>query len=255
MSNSCMEHRWGLFIDIDGFSVRYKQNQTNALLTLGRLSGDLFRIGKYFCEEKCLFIHQFGDGFLVLSDFPEDSLNRPLSIAIALMQSMLLWGCEGGGVCRVAISTGDFSDVSGCLPPEIQEDKSFNHHSVRLGGGLMTFIPVMGSALINPYKLQSKGPKGPLLLVDAKLNCFMPTESVSKLQRTMDFLLVDWLHTRLPLASELLGCLRGQNGKLTIPDLLFEEQLLKYVKMHSMTGEWASSVQELISGAYSCPKL
>ena len=250
MSNSCMEHRWGLFIDIEGFSHRYSKNSCDALLSLGCLAGDLFQIGKYFTEHERLLIHQFGDGFLVLSDFPEDSLNRPLSIAIALMQSMLLRGREGGGVCRAAISTGDFSDVSGCLPPEVREDKSFDHHFVKLGDGLMTLIPVMGSALINPYKLQSKGPKGPLLFVDAKLDCFMPTKGVSILHRTKDSLQVDWLHARLPLASELLGCLRGKHGKMTIPDSLLEEQLSKYVKTHCMNGKWASSAQELISGAY-----
>jgi len=250
MSGNRMEDRWGLYIDIEGFSHRYSRNPSDALFSLGCLAGDLFKIGKYFTDPERLFIHQFGDGFLILSYFSKNSLNLPLSIAVSLMQSMLLRGREGGGVCRAGISTGDFADITGCLPTEITRDKSFRQRSVAIGDGLMTLIPVMGSALINPFKLQSKGPKGPLLFVDASLDRFLPSEGVSILRQSEEALQIDWVHCQLPMVEDLLGCLRGGTESLHVPAKLLEKQLTNYIHIHknNVSDEWVSETQRLIAG-------
>ena len=67
------------------------------------------------------------------------------------------------------------SDIMGCLHSRIQ--KAFGNRrdecrcSINIGAGIMTFVPVMGTALINANRLaKSKYHEGPLLLIDNKLD-------------------------------------------------------------------------------------
>ena len=158
--------RWSLYIDIQGFSKIYNSVPNLALNILTELTKGLYKIGINIFPDspKSLFIHQIGDGFVILSDFPDKSLERPISIAIALMQLILL----KGGILRAAISDGKFGDILSCYPKEIRE-KFDKNGVIQVGDGLMTIFPVMGDALISSHELERGKPKGPLLFVDAKL--------------------------------------------------------------------------------------
>ena len=80
--------RWCNFIDILGFSQLWESDQSRALHALRELMGAIYRIGTrvYPHEVKRLFVHHLGDGFAIVSDFGEASLERPLGIAAALMR-------------------------------------------------------------------------------------------------------------------------------------------------------------------------
>lgn len=105
--------RWGIYIDIEGFGSRYDPTM-KALLPLNALMEGIFNIGskKYNDDVTRLFAHQFGDGFVIVSCFEENSLDRPAAIAIALMRHVLV----GGGLAKASISEGGFSDIKGCYP-------------------------------------------------------------------------------------------------------------------------------------------
>ena len=105
---------------------------------------DLYRIGIriYPSAPHRLFIYQLGDGFIVCPDFGDPNLNRPISIAIALMQSTAL----RGGLAKAAISHGEISDILSCYPKEIQDNVS--HGGVALGSGIVSVANIVKGYLL-----------------------------------------------------------------------------------------------------------
>ena len=163
-----MDKRWGLNIDIEGFSHLYEsgdQNQSKAIWGLRELMYAIIQIGKKVYpgdpninESDRIFAHQFGDGFIIVSDFEETDASRCISIAIALMRHMLVKGYA----TKVAISSGGMASINECYPEEMRNAKN---GTLTLGAGLMTSIPVMGTALTKAHKLGSRV-SGNVLVVD-----------------------------------------------------------------------------------------
>lgn len=166
-----MNDRWGISIDVEGFSANYEHSEerkTFAICALGELMDAVYRIGslcfpgtseKNYSER--LFAHQFGDGFIVCSDYPEPDASRAIAISIAILRHLILKGVAA----KAAISTGDLSGIKGCYPQpmcDASEDR------LDLGMGLMTIIPVMGTALTKAHKLGASH-KGAVLVVEPGL--------------------------------------------------------------------------------------
>lgn len=191
--------RWSLFMDIDGFSKVYEEDHVRALLALGAMMEALYFLGsRVFCDEPHrLFIHQLGDGFVVIPSFAESSLRNPLAIAVIALRHVL----ANGGAARAAISTGDFSDISGCYPDVIQ-DAMTDHGVLMLGEGLMTIFPVMGSALINSHRLEKTEPKGSLVVVQSDLIGEIPAEYSATQVGAEDTVVVDWIGAENDFLSE-----------------------------------------------------
>src|SRR3546814_19553759 len=59
-----------------------------------------------------------------------------------------------GCLARAAVAEGDFADYSGCWPKEIRQEIANlqSDDTVSLGSGIMTLLPVMGTALITANK-------------------------------------------------------------------------------------------------------
>ena len=167
--------------------------------------GGIYAIGtKVFTEDGSrLFAHQFGDGFVIVSDFHETNLDRCTAIAVALMRHISKAGC----LARAAIAEGDFADISGCWPREIREARALNggERAVQLGSGLLTLLPVMGTALISANKLDSCNPtKGAILTVE--------TANASRISRDFrrttvaqnsGITVIDWVHATSPILEEI----------------------------------------------------
>jgi hypothetical protein len=185
---------WSLWIDIEGFSSIYNSDQTHALVSLGRVMEAIYKIGSraYSSYPNRLFAHQFGDGFVVISDFPEDDPDRPIAIAIAIMRHAL----AAGGACKAAVSCGTTSDVVGCYPKVIRDNVKDGR--IDVGDGLMTINPVLGTALVASVGL-SRRRHGAVLLVDADKFLRMSQGLIS----ILDPLTIDWIHSEFPLAREL----------------------------------------------------
>lgn len=192
-----MEKRWSIWIDIEGFGVIYGKSREQALSALSHLMDALYRTATnvYAESPNRLFIHQFGDGFVIVSDFPETSAERPLAMAITLMRHMISLQVA----TKVAISAGDFSDVLGRYPDAIQEAVTGDGRTFKVGEGLMSVIPVMGMALISPYKLSNKK-TGALLLLDTAPFSNIPEGIKSSSSEPMT---IDWVHSDLPLIKEI----------------------------------------------------
>lgn len=196
-----MNERWAISIDIEGFSAHYECGEKGkdfAIFALGELMGSIFRVGeqcfpgtpeKNFSER--LFVHQYGDGFLVCSDFPEPDASRAIAIAVALMRHMMV----SGYATKSAISVGDLSGIQGCYPKPMRDAAN---DCVPMGMGLMTTIPVMGTALTRAYKLAARQ-RGAVLVLDKHLIDLGLPEGAKTRGAANNC--IDWISSELPLAD------------------------------------------------------
>lgn len=157
-----MSGRWAIHIDVEGFGSKWNDTM-EAFRGLNSLMQGIFWIGSRVYPEppERIFAHQFGDGFLIVSDFHEENLGRAVLVGIALLRHVL---CNGA-VAKAAISEGELSDVQGCYPPEVTTQR--DNGNVLMGAGLMTVFSVMGTALIHAVTLDKQSPSGPLLTIGA----------------------------------------------------------------------------------------
>lgn len=247
MKGSEITRRWAIYIDIEGFSVIYEQDITRALLSLGGLMEDIFKIGNSLFPEppERLFAHQLGDGFVIISDFVEQSLERPISIAVALLQSTLL----RGGTARAGISEGDFADIRGCYPDLIKENRN-DDGILRLGHGILTTFNVMGSALIRAVKITKKIPKGPCLLIDLNLKHKVPADIFPSINETNDTLELNWFITHLNGLNKIHECLEIDPLDTNILAKNMKDYLSNSASS-SLSKEWKASANRLIKAVQS----
>lgn len=227
-------NRWSLWIDVEGFSAIYLTDETRALLAIGSLMEAIFKVGSSMRGHSSrLFAHQFGDGFVIVSDFPEDSAERPLAIAISLMRHLLAQGI----VCKAAVACGGFADVKGCYS-EIVMTECKNSAVVSMGEGLMTIIPVMGTALITSHNL-SRERRGSVLLIQE--DCFqtLPDKTVI---RTRSPTVVDWIHSDLDLSRRV----SATANLMYLDTATAEVSLRNYIEAHgaSVGSPWVSATLE-----------
>jgi hypothetical protein len=130
--------RWAIFLDIEGVSKIFPNDEAHffgafdALLNVPGCIGTLV----YPDTPNRLFTHQVGgDGLLIVSEFAEGRPEVPISIAIVLMQVLLI----NGAVAKGGISEGSFGDVQNCFP-SLEALPRAGDHRYRLGGGLLTMI-------------------------------------------------------------------------------------------------------------------
>jgi hypothetical protein len=195
---------WSIFIDVEGFSslqnVQSTSEVSRGLNGLRLLTTELFKIGAnaypgktFNAAAERLFMHQFGDGYLIWPCCWEDQVERPLLICIAIMRSLIL----SKVATKAAISYGSLSDQLFVYAHDIKEKPGFKHGRASIGNGLMTFTPALGTALINPYKLSNKL-KGAQLIVDynAIAPPLLPAWLSHRTPRESDgsWGVVDWVH-------------------------------------------------------------
>ena len=232
------EGRWALFIDVEGFSLLYKQNEPQALKRFEQLAEAIHEIlEKPPNAFPRMGAHHMGDGFVIVSDSSEEPVEQPLALAIALMRHLLAKGIA----CKAGISAGGFSDIGGCLPRCIQ-DQMDNTQAIRKEKYRMTFWPVMGTALINAFNLIKKGPSGPLVLLDGRL---YTTSTIKALDHAESFVIVDWIRSEPPLLAELM---RNLGADTQAPEEL-ARRLNNYVSQAAgISAEWKANALRLAQG-------
>jgi hypothetical protein len=233
-----MSERWSIYIDIEGFGALWEKND-RALRALGELMRGIFRLAHrcYPCEPQRLFAHQFGDGFIVLSDFHEESLERCAAIAVTLMRHVAAHSC----FARAAIAEGEWSDIQGCYPNEVLSSLE-GDHTIGLHMGIMTIIPVMGTALIRAVALGKRAPKGPLLIVESskmrRLGATTPCTTIPN----SDLISIDWVHMESALVTDL-----KTKTSLSAPSAAALENMLKgYCTINEAPEEWRKGVSDYL---------
>ena len=148
--------RWCIYIDILGFSNLWEFDRPKAMASLRELMWAIIQVGQKVYPDHLsqkrerLFAHHIGDGFAIVSEFHEDSLERPISIAIALMRHVV---ASTGCFASAAIAEGDFADIQSCYPKEASRSQD---RTINLGAGIMTLHSVMGTAFIRAYNISNK---------------------------------------------------------------------------------------------------
>ena len=198
-----MSQRWCIYIDILGFSSIWECNEYKALNSLGELMRAIYRIGKkvYPNEVERLFVHQMGDGFAIVSDFGEATLERPIAASIALMRHV----ASTGMFATAAIAEGKFSDITGCCPREVTAD--LDGGAVNLGEGLMTLSSVMGTAFIRAHNLHQRAPSGPFLVMRNDYSRIriadLPVKPINENSQGTQLLSIDWVRARMQTLSDI----------------------------------------------------
>jgi len=227
--------RWAILIDMEGFSeLWHKEDQV--LRSLGELMRSIFRIGRMCFPDspERLFAHQISDGFLVVSDFGEDNLERAITIAVALMQHV----AATGRLTKAAISEGELSDIQSCYPREVLNELESDHR-VSLRMGLMTIFPIMGTALIRAAKVAKTSPSGPLLIIEkSKATRIPPHIPLCEVQNS-DQLSIDWVN----MNSELLSKIQSEAGLSQLGSEKLKELLATYCTEHKLPEKWVNGVR------------
>ncbi|SNS88423.1 hypothetical protein [Sphingopyxis indica] len=196
--------RWSIWIDIEGFSTLWGR-ENKAVLGLTALMEGIYRIGNqvYRGDGDRFFAHQFGDGFIIVADFHEPGLDRCAAIAVSLMRHVSRTGC----LARAAIAEGEFADISGLWPKVIREAgvRDGSDDCVALGSGVMTLLPVMGTALIAANKLDAKNPVKGSILTIATANAARISPSFQRKEVAEDrrLTIIDWVHSEHGLIDQI----------------------------------------------------
>jgi hypothetical protein len=248
---SAGDDRWAIYIDVQGFGKLWdtdEDGKDRALAGLGCLMQAIFRIGS-----KCypidperaelpsrIFAYQFGDGFIIQGEGePGHSFEHAVTITIALLRHMAAFRC----FAKAAIVKGSLSDINGCYPREVTSQVS-REGVVKLGQGVMTLVPVMGTALTRGNRMEKAAPKGPLLVTDEKnVPLFPPGMGYAQTNEDKSTVSVDWLHYE----SKLLDRLQ-RDGHLSSSTTERIEQLLRnYCSTEELPNGWVQNANKYLN--------
>ena len=230
-----MDDSWAIYIDIEGFSAFYTEGN-DALWALNRLMLAIYRIGKLVFPEPPdrLFVHQLGDGFLIVSDCHEAILDRAASIATVLMKFITSFGL----FARASVAEGDLSDITGCYPKEVMDNcRQGDTLVATMGAGSMIISPVMGTSLINAVGIDKIAPKGPMLTLPISFRKRLSSNIISKAIVDTPIMAIDWIHTE---GDHLTKIKTKANLEFPSPKNL-EICLGNYMSKHKLPSEWKNS--------------
>src|SRR5919106_681816 len=232
-----MAESWALYIEEEGFAQHWDHIMA-AFSGLNAMMEAICRIGIHVFPDPGdrLFCYQFGDGFLVTSDFHEKDLSRAALISIAILRHVL----AASRVARASLVEGEMSDIAGCYPKEVR--KHNDRTTVAVGAGLLLTSPVLGEGLLRSVSLGKKEPRGPLFLINAKLASRL-NKTISSEDIGNGVAIVDWLNGEPEGLADI-----PHEAKLNIHS---SEQRVEMMRNYladnrSMSPEWRSSVYEYL---------
>lgn len=179
-----------------------------------------------------VFAHQFGDGFIIVSNFEEPDPSRCIAIATSLSRHMLIQGFA----TKAAISTGSMSDINGCYPDAM---RYANNNTLNLGMGLITSIPVMGTALTKAFKLGGRV-SGNVVVIDVTQFPTIPEDLIKEREGNVGY--INWMSDKNSLACEISQKAGLQFGS--------EKQLLSLFSSYITTAP--RPPQKWIEGSHRC---
>jgi len=110
---------------------------------------------------------------------------------------------------------------------------------ISIGRGLLHISPVMGTALINSYRL-GKRERGSLLLVDSKLSGWFPSGAIEAKRRTV-YNVIDWIH----FSTEEIAEIEQKTGICHSPPTGLEQLANSYLAAHSsLPEEWVENTRK-----------
>jgi len=234
-----MSEPWAIYVDEEGFAQHWDETMA-AFLGLNALMEAICRLGMHVYPDPVdrLFCYQFGDGFLITSDFHEQDLSRAALITIAILRHIL----SVNRVARATLVEGNVSDIVSCYPPEVRNQK--NRSRVSLGAGLLITSPVLGEGLLKAVGLGKKDPRGPLFLVDSEIKNRLPVDISTKAAGS-GVVLLDWLKGEPDGLREL----QEKAGLNIESEADRVSKLSRYLESNeSLKDNWRTSAQDNLLG-------
>ncbi|HSC48218.1 MAG TPA: hypothetical protein VLG68_09035 [Gammaproteobacteria bacterium] len=227
-----MDESWAAYIDEEGFASHWDETM-EGFRGINAQMDAICRIGMkvYPNEVERLFCYQFGDAFLVTSDFHEPDLSRAVLIVIAILRNIL----SSDRLARATLVEGNIADIAGCYPKEIRDLS--DRTRVALGAGLLMTTPILGQGLLRAVGLSKRKPKGPLFLVDSALK-----------DRLQDDINTNDLEDGTVAVNWLLGEPKGLREIQEKAGLKRESQgarvarVAKYLTQRTLKNEWKQNV-------------
>jgi hypothetical protein len=143
-----------------------------------------------------------------------------------------------GFATKAAISTGGMSDINGCYPDAMRYAKN---NTLDLGMGLMTSIPVMGTALTKAHKLGGRV-SGNVVVIDVSQFSTVPEDLINEREGSLGY--INWMSDKNSLANEISQKACLQFGS--------EEQLLSQFSAYIATVPCPP--QKWIDGSRRCQR-
>ncbi len=227
-----LDERWGIFVDLEGFSAVFERSEGDALYRLRCLMDAIVSIGDVVCRDfdTRFFAYQAGDGFFLVGDRPGQALDLPLAIGLVLQHYVALHE----GMAKVAIAKGGMADIQGCYSDKVR--KRQKGLSARLGlVGHLIIYPVMGTAMTRTHALANRV-HGSLWVVDSALTRSLPP-GIVRSGRRPGVTILDWVHSRTELAENLARAV----GTILVP----ADDLARHVRAYAKgvgdleTSRWA----------------
>jgi hypothetical protein len=243
-----MIKRWGISIDIEGFSSLYEESEEGksnpAIWALHQLMDAIIKIGThvYLGDHDRICAHQFGDGFIIVSDSEESDSSRCIAIATSLMRHMTM----NGFAAKAAISIGDLVSITGCYPNTVRFSKC---GTITLGRGVLTTIPVMGTTLTKAYKLLNHV-HGNVLVVDQQAFESIPDSMITSRCEQNNCFFIEWRTDSNQLAHEISKKSGLDYGDRKTLLSLFEEYIQKKPRPPE---SWISSSRKAIKSVFTTP--
>jgi len=136
-----------------------------------------------------------------------------------------------GGIAKASIAEGGFSDIKGCYPRKITDQEK--NGRIYMGSGLMTIIPVMGTALINSVGLDKRSPSGSLLTISAenkdRVSSHFKTKEIEN-----GLVSINWLTSE----PELVCKICGSANLLNLSESERIQKLEQYINENALKPNW-----------------
>jgi hypothetical protein len=237
--NTSRRGRWAIYIDMEGFGALYPE-EDQILLAFGQLMEGIFLVGSRCFPEspERLFVHQLGDGFIIVSEFPEDTLARAVAVAVALLRHV----ARTGRFATACIAEGQFSDIHSCYPKTVLAAEH-EPSRIALGRGVMTLLPVMGTALIRAVAVDKRRPKGPLLAIGAADRGRLPVGLRLHDLSERNLTIVDWVNSEYAVSESVsrIACLNVPSSEA------ISQALNLYCEEQELSEEWRQSVNSFLT--------
>lgn len=193
-----LDERWGIFVDLEGFSAVFERSEGDALYRLRGLMDAVVGIGDAVCRDfdTRFFAYQAGDGFFLVGDLPGQPLDLPLAIGLVLHHYVALHE----GMAKVCIVRGGMADIQGCYSDKVRKRQQGLNARLGLVGHLVIY-PVMGTAMTRSYRLANRV-HGAVLAVQSSLTRRLPP-GIVRSGSMPGITILDWVHSRTELAQDL----------------------------------------------------
>ncbi len=221
----------------------------------------IYKISKevYPNSPERLFVHHIGgDSLVIVSDFAEKDLSRPISIAVVIQRVLLVNGYIG----KVGISIGDFADITGCwnrfyklvendLPKKECEGElspiPYEKDKIDIGDGLMTLIPVLGTGLINSYNALNKGPSGPNIIIPNFLRDKIPLAYIKNnwIIKHGNYIVIKWIGLQTEFINNMCDLIDFNNLKI-VSDI--RSKFINYIinNLEYLSEKWLKNAKKLL---------